>query len=61
MVARRDHNSSKSLSRKRGGTVAEKIMVVDDEPSIRGLLNDLLEEEGYEVILASDGKLPRDV
>ena len=31
-------------------------MVVDDEPTIRNLLNDLLAEEGYEVILASDGK-----
>ncbi len=36
--------------------MAEKILVVDDEPNVRSFLNTLLAEEGYEVILASDGK-----
>lgn len=36
--------------------MAGKILVVDDEPNVRSFLNTLLAEEGYEVILASDGK-----
>ena len=36
--------------------MAEKILVVDDEEQIRGLLHRFLTAEGYEVILASDGK-----
>ncbi len=35
--------------------MAGKILVVDDEPNVRSFLNTLLAEEGYEVILASDG------
>ena len=36
--------------------MAEKILVVDDDLVIRGLLRELLAEEGYEVILASNGE-----
>jgi two-component system, response regulator, stage 0 sporulation protein F len=36
-------------------TEAMKILVVDDEPSIRLLLNEALRDEGYEVYLAEDG------
>jgi DNA-binding response OmpR family regulator len=36
--------------------MGEKILVVDDEEAVRDLLRSLLEEEGYEAILASDGK-----
>jgi DNA-binding response OmpR family regulator len=32
-----------------------RILVVDDEPSIRSLVRDVLEEEGHEVLLAEDG------
>lgn len=32
-----------------------KILIVDDEPSIRFLINSTLEDEGYEIIEASDG------
>ncbi|MBU4217407.1 MAG: response regulator [Actinobacteria bacterium] len=32
-----------------------KILVVDDDPDIRDVLEDLLESEGYEVITANDG------
>ncbi len=32
-----------------------RILVVDDEPTIRALVRDVLEEEGHEVLLADDG------
>jgi DNA-binding response OmpR family regulator len=35
--------------------MADKILVVDDEEEIRGLLGSFLEGQGYQVILASDG------
>ena len=34
---------------------SETILVVEDEPEIRALLVELLEEEGYAVLIASDG------
>lgn len=37
------------------------ILVVDDEPDIRELLRDVLEDEGYEVELAEDGQQALDV
>ena len=35
--------------------MAAKILVVEDDPSVRGLLQTLLTTEGYEVATASDG------
>ena len=35
--------------------MAEKILVVDDELQVRELLSDFLSEEGYKVILATNG------
>jgi DNA-binding response OmpR family regulator len=32
-----------------------RILVMEDDPSVRGLLDTLLESEGYEVVTASDG------
>jgi DNA-binding response OmpR family regulator len=32
-----------------------KILVVDDDPSVRSLVTDSLEIEGYEVVVAEDG------
>ena len=32
-----------------------RILVVDDEPTVRALVRDVLEEEGHEVVLAEDG------
>lgn len=33
----------------------KRILIVDDEPFIRQVLEDFLEDEGYEVLLASSG------
>lgn len=35
--------------------MAAKILVVDDDPDIRDVLEDLLEGEGFEVVTANDG------
>lgn len=34
---------------------ATRVLVVEDDPSVRGLLNTLLSAEGYDVATASDG------
>lgn len=34
---------------------ATRVLVVEDDPSVRGLLHTLLSAEGYEVVTASDG------
>jgi DNA-binding response OmpR family regulator len=34
---------------------ATKVLVVEDDPSVRGLLQTLLSAEGYDVVTASDG------
>lgn len=39
--------------------MSPKILVVDDEPDIRGLLKDILEDEGYVVEVAADGESAR--
>lgn len=36
-------------------TIGAKILVIDDEPQIRKLLNKVLAIEGYQVLLAADG------
>ncbi|HEY3240430.1 MAG TPA: response regulator, partial [Acidimicrobiia bacterium] len=38
-----------------------RVLVVDDEPLVRGLLNRLLTMEGYEVIEAEDGAAAMEV
>jgi len=35
--------------------VSVRVLVVEDDPSVRGLLQTLLSAEGYEVLTASDG------
>ena len=39
------------------GVLSERrrILVVEDDPSVRGLLQTLLSAEGYDVVTASDG------
>ena len=34
---------------------AHRVLVVEDDPSVRGLLDTLLTAEGYQVATASDG------
>ena len=36
------------------------VMVVDDEPDIRDLVKEILEDEGYAVIVAEDVKVARE-
>lgn len=38
-----------------------KILVVDDEPDIRDLLKDILDDEGYEIEVAEDGESARKI
>ncbi len=33
-----------------------RALVIDDDPMIRGLVKDLLEAEGYQIVLAEDGE-----
>jgi DNA-binding response OmpR family regulator len=35
--------------------VATRVLVVEDDPNVRGLLETLLHSEGYDVVTASDG------
>ena len=44
-----------TLSDERASRTGGRILVVDDEPHIRRLLGTTLAEEGFEVMLASDG------
>ena len=36
------------------------VMVVDDEPDIRDLVREILEDEGYAVVVAEDAKTARE-
>jgi len=41
--------------------MARSILVVDDEPDIRGLLQEILEDEGYEVTTAPSALVAREL
>lgn len=45
------------------GAVSERVryslLVVDDEPDIRGMVADILEDEGYEVMVAEHASAAR--
>lgn len=43
------------------GRQSPAILVVDDEPDIRNLLQEILEDEGYVVSTADDGKSARQI
>ena len=34
----------------------KQILIIDDEPQIRSMLKKMLEQEGFDIIVASDGK-----
>ena len=36
--------------------MGDKVLVVDDNPDVRDILSDFLDNEGYEVILATNGE-----
>src|SRR3954470_6469992 len=38
-----------------GSPDAPRVLVMEDDPSVRSLLHTLLESEGYDVVTASDG------
>src|ERR1700742_509587 len=38
-----------------GSNPSPQVLVVEDDPSVRGLLDTLLSSEGYRVVTASDG------
>jgi DNA-binding response OmpR family regulator len=44
------------LALEKGGSMGDKILVVEDEFEIRDLLSRFLTEQGYEAILASNGE-----
>jgi DNA-binding response OmpR family regulator len=50
-----DNCSDQRTARWPREAVVARILVVDDEPTIRSLVRDVLEEEGHEVLLAEDG------
>lgn len=39
----------------------KKVFIVDDEPDLREVLNTLFQQEGYQTVLASDGKMALDL
>ncbi len=39
----------------------KKVFIVDDEPDLREVLNTLFQQEGYQKVLASDGKMALDL
>jgi CheY-like chemotaxis protein len=38
-----------------GGACVSCVLIVDDDPAIRGMLVELLNDEGYETLVAGDG------
>lgn len=36
--------------------MAKRVLVIDDDPMIRALVRDMLEAQGFEVVLAEDGQ-----
>jgi|SRR5436190_11609890 two-component system, chemotaxis family, chemotaxis protein CheY len=41
----------------RSGDASRLVLVVDDDPDVRRILTDLLGDEGYDVVTASDGQV----
>ncbi len=45
----------------RGKRVVMKVLLVDDEKGFLNLMGDVLRDQGYEVVLAEDGKQAREI
>lgn len=56
-VVRRSHDA---VARPRARAEIAPILVVDDDPRVRGVVRDALEEEGWRVIVAEDGQQATD-
>lgn len=41
--------------------MSKRIMIVDDDPMIRGLVQAIVEDEGYQTVLAEDGRMAVDL
>ncbi len=41
--------------------MAKRVLVVDDDPMIRGLVQAIVEDQGFKTILAEDGKVGVDI
>jgi len=39
----------------KGGACVSSVLIVDDDPAIRGMLVELLSDEGYDTFIAGDG------
>ena len=50
------HEPARRARLRERATVTRKILVVDDEESVRLLLSTLLERDSYKVLLARDGQ-----
>jgi DNA-binding NtrC family response regulator len=59
MQPREQHSSLDERQENRGPRPNPYILVVDDEPDIRNLLQEILEDEGYEVSIADNGEAAR--
>jgi len=53
---RHEHDGESTKGVEMGGAVVNKVLVVDDQAEIRGVLSGFLQNEGYEVLLAVDGE-----
>ncbi len=54
-VVRPEAGRARHTARDGGPTAAARVLVVDDEPDIRGMLSEILTLDGHEVVQAADG------
>jgi CheY-like chemotaxis protein len=49
------------LANEGSATDAEVVLVVDDDPGVRDALGDLLEDDGYDIVVAENGRVALDL